>query len=275
MEVAGRPDAVRAAAGAAERPDDAPRHWTAEGTMALVDISGFTSLSEQLAARGRVGAEDLVSTLTRIFTLLMSATDDGGDVVKFAGDALLVLYDGPDHELHACHAASRPPAPAGGRRAVSACPAPGPEPRMSVGVHTGHFEMLLTGGDHQNLVVAGPDLDRVLELQAAADAGEVLVSPERSPRCCPRPRPRQRDRGGVVRSAGCPPMASVGVASPGPSAPRPTPRGFLPAAFAERTDLLVADSDHRRAAMGFVQVGGLDARLARRARRRPRRRSTT
>src|SRR3954449_221213 len=72
------------------RPPSAPRHWQVDATMAFIDISGFTSLSEQLARRGRVGAEDLVSTLTRIFTLLMSATDDGGDVVKFAGDALLV-----------------------------------------------------------------------------------------------------------------------------------------------------------------------------------------
>ena len=36
---------------------------------------------------------------------------------------------------------------------------------------------------------------------------------------------------------------------------------FLPAPFAARPDLLGADSDHRRAAMAFVQVSGLDALL--------------
>src|SRR5438045_3745462 len=86
------------------RSADAPRQWQVEGTMALVDISGFTKLSDLLARRGRQGAEDLVGTLARIFTLLLSASDDGGDVLKFAGDALLVLYEGPQHVERACHA---------------------------------------------------------------------------------------------------------------------------------------------------------------------------
>ena len=174
-----------------DRPIDAPRQWQADATMVMVDISGFTSLSEQLARRGRVGAEDLVSTLTRIFTLLMSASDDGGDVVKFAGDALLVMYDGPDHTRHACHAAV---AMQRLLRVVGSVRLAGARTRlrMSVGVHTGRFDLLLTGSTHQNLVVGGPDLDRVLELEAAAQAGEILVSDEVAaalpPSCC---RPRE------------------------------------------------------------------------------------
>ena len=79
-----------------DRSPNAPRHWPAEGTMVLIDISGFTALSDQLAARGRAGTEDLIDTLSRIFTLLLSATDDAGDVLKFAGDALMIHYQGQD-----------------------------------------------------------------------------------------------------------------------------------------------------------------------------------
>ena len=42
--------------------------WRAiEGTLVFVDISGFTNLSERLARRGRIGAEELTAVLNRVF----------------------------------------------------------------------------------------------------------------------------------------------------------------------------------------------------------------
>src|SRR5438046_2617895 len=35
------------------------RHRAVEGTLAFVDVSGFTRLTERLAARGKVGAEEM------------------------------------------------------------------------------------------------------------------------------------------------------------------------------------------------------------------------
>lgn len=87
------------------RTPDAPRHWRDEGSLVFADVSGFTRLSDQLARRGHEGAEDLISTLVRIFTMLLSASDDGGDLIKFGGDAMAIHYSGPHHELRACHAA--------------------------------------------------------------------------------------------------------------------------------------------------------------------------
>ena len=52
----------------AEAPDTPYR--TVEGSIAFVDISGFTRLSERLAKRGRVGAEEL----TDAHVLLSSPT---------------------------------------------------------------------------------------------------------------------------------------------------------------------------------------------------------
>ena len=50
--------------------DDAPgRSWqqVKDATMVFADISGFTALTEKLARRGRIGAEELIETLNRIF----------------------------------------------------------------------------------------------------------------------------------------------------------------------------------------------------------------
>ena len=52
-------------------PDDADPHLRIEGTAVVIDISGFTTLSEQLAAAGREGTEQLIATLSRIFTVLL------------------------------------------------------------------------------------------------------------------------------------------------------------------------------------------------------------
>ncbi len=61
----------------------------------LADISGFTSLAERLAKKGSAGAEELTATLNAYFGPMIDLIDTyGGDVVKFAGDALLVLWPG-------------------------------------------------------------------------------------------------------------------------------------------------------------------------------------
>jgi len=62
-------------------------------TVLFADISGFTVLAERLAARGPAGAEELTRLLNAYFGRLIAlVTAHGGDVVKFAGDALLALW---------------------------------------------------------------------------------------------------------------------------------------------------------------------------------------
>jgi class 3 adenylate cyclase/tetratricopeptide (TPR) repeat protein len=241
------------------RPVDAPRWWHADGTMVLIDISGFTSLSDQLARRGRVGTEDLVATLNRIFTLLLSATDDGGDVVKFAGDALLIFYDGPDHELRACHAAYVMQRLLGVVGAVELAGARA-RLRMSVGVQAGRFEFLVTGREHRNLILTGPALTQVMCLQDAAQAGEILIDRAIAAALPASSVGGERDGGVLLRRMR--PVPSNSLMKSGRMAGRDTVAGYLPAAFASCPDLLGADSDHRRAAVGFVQVAGLDRQMA-------------
>ena len=82
------------------------RDRTVEGTVAFVDISGFTKLSEGLAKHGKIGAEELAATIGECFVALLGiAYDAGGRLLKFGGDALLLLFTGVDHEARACRTA--------------------------------------------------------------------------------------------------------------------------------------------------------------------------
>ena len=82
-------------------------HWRdLDGTLVYVDISGFTALSEKLAGQGRIGAEELTGVLNFVFAdMLDVAYNRGGNLLKFGGDALLLLFVGPDHPVQACSAA--------------------------------------------------------------------------------------------------------------------------------------------------------------------------
>ena len=59
----------------------------------FADISGFTKLSEAFSKKGRTGSEFLAFCLNRYMELLINIiSKNGGDIFKFAGDALLVIW---------------------------------------------------------------------------------------------------------------------------------------------------------------------------------------
>src|SRR5437762_1402015 len=59
----------------------------------FADISGFTALSERLTTRGPEGVEELTQVLNVYFGKLIEViAAHGGDVAKFAGDALLAFW---------------------------------------------------------------------------------------------------------------------------------------------------------------------------------------
>ena len=77
-----------------------------DATIVFIDISGFTKLSERLARDGNIGAEELATTIGSTFTdLLAVAYANGGRLLKFGGDALLLFFDGDRHPARACHSA--------------------------------------------------------------------------------------------------------------------------------------------------------------------------
>src|SRR6478672_10496515 len=87
-----------------EAPDE--RHRVVDGTLAMLDISGFTELTERLQRRGKAGAEELAEVLEEVFSDLLSvAYADGANLLKWGGDAALLLFAGEGHLPRACRAA--------------------------------------------------------------------------------------------------------------------------------------------------------------------------
>jgi class 3 adenylate cyclase/tetratricopeptide (TPR) repeat protein len=147
-----------------------------EGSLAFVDISGFTAMSERLAQRGKAGAEQVTEVMNATFARLLEvAYAYGGGLLKFGGDALLLLFDGEDHAARAARASF------GMRRALAAIArtptAAGPvKLRMHVGLHSDRFQFFLVGDSHRELVVTGPGATLTVQMEATAEAGEILLS---------------------------------------------------------------------------------------------------
>ncbi len=153
------------------------RHRQIEGSLVFVDISGFTALTERLSKKGKVGAEEMNDLLDVCFAELLSvAYAQGAGVIKWGGDAVLLLFDGAGHESRACRAAlnmQRQIKSAGKLRTSSGLVTL----RMSVGIHSGAFDFFLVGDLHRELVITGPAATMTVEMETVAEAGEVAVSP--------------------------------------------------------------------------------------------------
>ena len=147
--------------------------YESEGTFLLVDISGFTAMSELLAEKGKVGSEEVTEILNAAFTELLDIVMlDGGDLLRFGGDALFNLYVGADHAARACRSAldmrdaldefqkTRSPSPL----------------QMSVGIASGPVTAVLAGRQSKELMFVGPTASSVVSLQGAASPGEILIS---------------------------------------------------------------------------------------------------
>jgi class 3 adenylate cyclase len=74
-------------------PLDGPESERFPAAVLFADISGFTDLTERLAGTGPNGVEELTELLNDCFGQLVELIGEyGGEVVKFAGDALLAIW---------------------------------------------------------------------------------------------------------------------------------------------------------------------------------------
>ena len=70
-----------------------PRHYVTESVGLFSDISGFTKLSEAFSKKGRVGAEFLTFCINRYMERIINIIGaNGGDIFKFVGDAIMVIW---------------------------------------------------------------------------------------------------------------------------------------------------------------------------------------
>src|SRR5215208_506715 len=74
-------------------PIESPVAEEFQAAILFADISGFTLLTERMAERGPTGVEILARILNEYFGQLIDIIHDyGGDVVKFAGDAVIAVW---------------------------------------------------------------------------------------------------------------------------------------------------------------------------------------
>jgi class 3 adenylate cyclase/tetratricopeptide (TPR) repeat protein len=237
-------------------PTDA-QHRRVDGTLLSADLSGFTRLSERLAALGREGAEELTTLLNGVFTGMIGIIERFcGDVIKFGGDALLVLYTGDNHVERACAStlAMRTliaePLTTSTGKAVRL--------RISQGFHTGSFDFFLLDAGHRELVVTGPDATETVECEGTANAGQILMSAAAAAHLDPRWLGGSVDERRLLRPVRDDLEAYAACSTDAPAVPLDD---FLPAA--QRDQITVgAPAEHRRVTIGFLKFSHTDHLLS-------------
>jgi len=74
-------------------PIESPVAVDIQAAVLFADISGFTRLTETLAERGPTGVETIANVLNEYFGQLIDIVHNyGGDIVKFAGDAVIAVW---------------------------------------------------------------------------------------------------------------------------------------------------------------------------------------
>ncbi|MCA9972438.1 MAG: tetratricopeptide repeat protein [Anaerolineales bacterium] len=149
----------------------------------FADVSGFTAMSEALAAMGKSGAEELTRILNRYFEPMIDLIHAYGGVIgKFGGDAMTVLFPYTAESL-----------PATARRAAqcaldmqarmadyAAIHTPGGtfSLTMKVGIAAGPVFYTNVGDPDIRLeyVIAGSALDRCADAEHHAASGDIVVS---------------------------------------------------------------------------------------------------
>ena len=230
-----------------------------DGTVAFVDISGFTAMSERLSGLGKAGAEEVTDVMNSTFAALLEiAYSFGGGLLKFGGDALLLLYTGDDHAARAARASfqMRRRLRAIGRPRTSAGVV---ELRMHVGLHSGLFHFFLVGDSHLELLVSGPAATRTVEMESASEAGEILLSAEAAAALGTDGLVEQTAAGFLLKKE--PDVA--GELDPLPDVSGVPIELAVPAPL--RTQLLDVgplEGEHRNAAIAFLRYSGIDELIA-------------
>ena len=259
------PAIIRARAAASDDLLSAPgkeRHFAG---VLFADISGFTALTEQLSRRGPEGAEELTRLLNLYFGGIIDAIEvAGGDVLKFAGDALLAIWSAPDESgldevvLRVTKVSERLQSDMHNSEV-----APGIRLSMKLAIGAGEVDVEHLGGlfDRWEFLISGLPLAQLGRANDCAEPGDVVLSVEAAARLH-RGYELEPAAEGVFRL-----VASCGTMRPFPSVPAPElPNAteteqlltFLPAAIRQRVAAGHAEwlSELRAVSVVFMNLPG-------------------
>eukprot|EP01117_Protostelium_nocturnum_P014485 TRINITY_DN5511_c0_g2_i2.p1 TRINITY_DN5511_c0_g2~~TRINITY_DN5511_c0_g2_i2.p1 ORF type:complete len:1733 (+),score=655.57 TRINITY_DN5511_c0_g2_i2:165-5363(+) len=154
-------------------------HYTA--AVMFADISGFTALTERLAGEGLEGVEKLTTVLNQYFGKLIGIINKyGGDIIKFAGDAVLVIWPTTSRPglsgmiLLACQCAKALLEDLDSYTVNSV----GSILRLHIGIGAGEVSGIHIGGISNRIefFISGQVLEQVSNCEKQAGPGEVYVS---------------------------------------------------------------------------------------------------
>lgn len=178
------PDTIRGRLLDADEPLSGPANYPLPAGILFADISGFTALAEGLAKDTPNGAERLTAILNEFFGHLIETVEtQGGDVVRFAGDALLAVWETEDQESalalaawRAAHCAFTIQKTFHDYKADEGTPL-----RLRIAVGAGNLQILHLGGvnDRWEYLIAGQPLSEVVQASMAAQPSQVLLVNER------------------------------------------------------------------------------------------------
>ncbi|XP_016285424.1 adenylate cyclase type 10 isoform X8 [Monodelphis domestica] len=151
-----------------------------DGVLMFVDISGFTAMTEKFSTAMYMdrGAEQLVEILNNhISAIVEKVLIYGGDILKFAGDALLALWKVERNQLKNFITV------------VVKCSLEihgvfenqeseeGLDIRVKIGLSAGHIKKLVFGDEKSYFLVVGQAVEDVRFAQNMAQMNEIILSP--------------------------------------------------------------------------------------------------
>eukprot|EP00929_Paragymnodinium_shiwhaense_P049582 TRINITY_DN25001_c0_g1_i2.p1 TRINITY_DN25001_c0_g1~~TRINITY_DN25001_c0_g1_i2.p1 ORF type:complete len:5372 (+),score=1274.22 TRINITY_DN25001_c0_g1_i2:529-16116(+) len=273
---------------------------TFPAVVVFADASGFTALTETLARRPH-GAEEIGACINGFFKpLIQLVIGFGGDILKFSGDALTILWPvgadyincGASKLIAGSGQTSQGDAAAAAAAAACCCclevhakaesfgktPVAGLTLSMHIGVGFGKLSVLQFGGlmNRFEYCAAGPPLSEVAIAEPLAKTGETVISP--SVQDALRNGTTADHPGGFelasVLKPNSPPgyrrLLSGGIVYPRTSIDAASTsavdaniyRRYIPQAILERLQASSElEAEMRRIAVIFLSISGLDAGL--------------
>lgn len=152
------------------------------GAGLLADISGFTAFTEKVARESASGVEELTRILNVTFEHILDLIQEhGGDVVKFAGDALLALWPTtPEDQASAALRATQCALAIHQRMERLHEVLDNVQLVLRIGVAIGNMSTLQVGGVYGRweFLVTGQPLVQMNQAERLAKPGQVVVTPE-------------------------------------------------------------------------------------------------
>ncbi len=182
-------------------PPSAPSADRFAAAVMFADISGFTALTERLAQQGPTGAEELTRVLNLYFSQLVDlVVAHGGEIMKFAGDALLALWPagGADADLTVATQRAAQCGLMAQRRLHAFAASDDILLFLKISVGVGDLRVVHVGGgrDRWEFFLAGKPVDQVGQAAHHAHQGEVVLSADAQAALSGRGR-------GELRAEGC------------------------------------------------------------------------